>query len=46
LSIHTTLDAPFNPAICGVGEVWVDTEYENTAGKAKPGTATAVDVTI
>ena len=28
----------------GVGEVWIDTEYENTAGKTKPGTATAVDV--
>jgi hypothetical protein len=45
LSIHTTLEAPFNPVVPGVGEVWVDTEYENTAGKAKPGTATAVDVT-
>lgn len=28
----------------GVGEVWVDLEYEKTAGKSKPGTATAVDV--
>jgi DNA-binding beta-propeller fold protein YncE len=26
----------------GVGEVWVDTEYEQTAAKTKPGTATAV----
>jgi DNA-binding beta-propeller fold protein YncE len=45
LSINTTLNGPVNPAVAGVGEVWVDTEYENTAGKLKPGTATAVDVT-
>lgn len=38
------LPAPFKPAQKGVGEVWIDTEYENTAGKTKPGTATAVDV--
>jgi DNA-binding beta-propeller fold protein YncE len=37
------LAAPFAPAQKGVGEVWIDTEYENTAGKTKPGTATAVD---
>src|SRR5262245_3927578 len=45
LSIDTTLGGPFTPAVAGVGEVWVNTEYENTAGKKKPGTATAVDVT-
>jgi len=45
LSIDTTLGGPFTPAFPGVGEVWVDTEYENTAGKKKPGTATAVDTT-
>lgn len=45
LSINTTLDGPVTPGVAGVGEVWVDTEYENTAGKVKPGTATAVDVT-
>ena len=45
LSINAPLDPPMTPAVAGVGEVWVDTEYENTAGKAKPGTATAVDVT-
>ena len=39
------LAAPFKPAQKGVGEVWIDTEYENTAGKTKPGTATAIDVT-
>ncbi len=37
------LAAPFKPAQKGIGEVWVDTEYENTAGKTKPGTVTAVD---
>jgi DNA-binding beta-propeller fold protein YncE len=37
------LAVPFKPAQKGVGEVWVDTEYENTASKSKPGTVTAVD---
>jgi hypothetical protein len=32
------------PATPGVGEVWIDTQFEETAGKTKPGTATAVDV--
>ena len=27
-----------------MGEVWIDTQFEKTAGKTKPGTATAVDV--
>jgi DNA-binding beta-propeller fold protein YncE len=45
LSISTTLGGPFTPATPGVGEVWVDTQYEKTAGKTNPGTATAVDVT-
>lgn len=31
------------PAIPGVGEVWVDTQFEKTAGKTKPGTITVVD---
>ncbi|MGE3977277.1 MAG: copper oxidase [Nitrospira sp.] len=26
-----------------VGEIWVDTQFELTAGKSKPGTATAID---
>lgn len=39
-----TLPAVFDPATPGVGEVWVDTQYELTAGKTKPGTSTAVDV--
>lgn len=33
----------FKPAVAGVGEVWVDTQFELTAGKGKPGTATAID---
>jgi YVTN family beta-propeller protein len=31
------------PSIPGVGEVWVNAQYELTAGKEKPGTSTAVD---
>src|SRR5262245_27044742 len=33
----------FNPLVAGVGEVWVDTQFELTAGKQKPGTASQVD---
>lgn len=32
------------PAVPGVGEVWIDTQFEQTASKTKPGTATAIDV--
>lgn len=32
----------FDPATAAVGEVWVDTQFEKTRGKTKPGTATAV----
>lgn len=32
------------PSTPGVGEVWIDTQFEKTAAKTKPGTATAVDV--
>jgi len=39
------IPGPSLPATPGVGEVWVDTEYEMTASKSKPGTATAVDAT-
>jgi DNA-binding beta-propeller fold protein YncE len=38
-----TLPAAMPPTGKGLGEVWVDTEYEQTAAKTKPGTATAVD---
>jgi YVTN family beta-propeller protein len=34
--------ALFNPSTAAVGEVWVDTQFEKTRGKTKPGTATAV----
>jgi len=40
-----TLEHPHNPATPGVGEVWVDTQFETTAGKQTPGTATAIDAT-
>ena len=39
----TALPSLFTPAVPGVGEVWVNTQYEKTAGKSKPGTATRVD---
>ena len=32
----------FNPAVNAVGEVWVDTQFEKTKSKTKPGTATAI----
>ncbi len=38
-----TLAAAAPPSTAGVGEVWVDTQFELTAGKEKPGTATAVN---
>jgi DNA-binding beta-propeller fold protein YncE len=38
-----TLPKATAPNAKGVGEVWIDTEYEKTAHKTKPGTATAVD---
>lgn len=38
-----TLPALFKPTTPGVGEVWIDTQYEKTANKTKPGTATAVN---
>jgi YVTN family beta-propeller protein len=38
-----TLAKAVQPSTRGVGEVWVDTQFELTAGKDKPGTATAVD---
>ncbi len=31
------------PAVAGVGEVWVNTQFEKTAGKYKPGTISVVD---
>ena len=34
--------AAIPPSGKGIGEVWINTEYEQTAAKTKPGTATAV----
>lgn len=31
-----------NPTTPAVGEIWVDTQFEKTRGKSKPGTATAI----
>jgi DNA-binding beta-propeller fold protein YncE len=39
------LAPPSTPANPGVGEVWVDAEYEKTVAKTKPGAAVAVDAT-
>jgi YVTN family beta-propeller protein len=41
----TPLGQPFNPATSGVGEVWIDTQFELTANKDKPGSATQVNAT-
>jgi YVTN family beta-propeller protein len=41
----TPLGQPFTPATPGVGEVWVDTQFELTANKEKPGSATRIDAT-
>jgi DNA-binding beta-propeller fold protein YncE len=41
----TALPPLFKPATAGVGEVWVDTQFERTARKDKPGTASRVDAT-
>ncbi|MDE2059906.1 MAG: copper oxidase [candidate division NC10 bacterium] len=40
-----TLAQAIPPSTAGVGEVWVDAQFEKTANKSKPGTATAVDAT-
>ena len=37
------LEGPAKPSIAGIGEIWVDAEYEKTQNKTKPGTAIAVD---
>lgn len=49
LSALNVIDAPLAvgaaPEKPGVGEVWVNTQFEKTAGKYKPGTTTVVDTT-
>lgn len=37
------LPALSNPGTPGIGEVWIDLEYEKTGSKTKPGTAAVVD---
>jgi DNA-binding beta-propeller fold protein YncE len=39
------LAVPVPPSAPGVGQVWVDTQFEMMSQKTKPGTATAVDAT-
>lgn len=41
----TPMAQPFDPQTPGVGEVWVDTQFELTVHKDKPETATAIDAT-
>ena len=43
---NLSLDELNNPDIPGVGEVWIDTQFEKTASKSKPGTATAINATV
>jgi len=38
-----TLSAPIPPTHPGVGQIWVDTQFEMVSEKTKPGTATAVN---
>ena len=40
---NQTLSVGNAPATPGVGEVWINTQFEKTAGKYKPGTTTVVD---
>ena len=40
---NVKLASAFKPAIPGVGEVWINTQFEKTAGKTKPGTITVLD---
>jgi len=37
------LPGPAKPSIAGIGEIWVDAEFEKTKHKTKPGAAIAVD---
>lgn len=41
----TALPPLLTPLYPGVGEVWVNTQFETTTNKKKPGAATAVDAT-
>ncbi|WP_295624386.1 multicopper oxidase domain-containing protein [uncultured Nitrosomonas sp.] len=39
------LPTPIPPTEHGVGEIWINTQFEKTANKYKPGTITVVDAT-
>ncbi|PSJ18268.1 multicopper oxidase domain-containing protein [Nitrosomonas supralitoralis] len=41
--VDAPLAAPIPPLTPGVGEVWVNTQFEKTSGKTKPGTITVLD---
>lgn len=41
--VNAPLETPVQPNDSGIGEVWIDTQFEKTAGKTKPGTITVVD---
>jgi len=43
LNIDQPLSVGAAPATPGVGEVWINTQFEKTAGKYKPGTISVVD---
>ena len=45
LSLLPTAKAALLTPAAAVGEIWVDTQFEKTSGKSKPGTATAIDGT-
>jgi DNA-binding beta-propeller fold protein YncE len=41
--VNQALPILSNPGTPGIGEVWIDLEYEKTGSKTKPGTAAVVD---
>jgi len=43
--VNESLVLGTEPVKKGVGEVWINTQFEKTAGKYKPGTSTVVDTT-
>ena len=42
---NLTLDSLSKPDTAGIGEVWVNTQFEETSSKTKPGIASAVNAT-
>ncbi|NGZ09811.1 MAG: copper oxidase [Nitrospira sp. LK70] len=43
VDLNTRENKLFNPKTAAVGEIWVNTQFELTGGKSKPGTATAIN---